>query len=195
MEAVMDSLGSLKERGILSHDQVAQLEMMIRMRSNFAVCGTALALKHTLMRALAAYAADRSPSERIVVVTESTEGYSLPDANMAALQFSDDQPFDKVLAAAMRMAPDRLMVDTPLKGPAAYDVLQAMVHTRGSGICLNASAESALTRLNEAIHQHPDGALAAGLAASSVDVFVDVRQRGPGLDQPAIIAFRLVAAR
>jgi Flp pilus assembly CpaF family ATPase len=79
----------------------------------------------------------------------------------------------------MRMGPDRFMVDEPLKGPATYDVLRAMITTRGSVITHSASGSLAPSRLMEGILQHPDGpAAAVELLARSIDVIVDMKQRG-----------------
>jgi Flp pilus assembly CpaF family ATPase len=144
------TLQDLINQGSLDSRMAYFLNACVLAKLNFLVCGGTGSGKTTLMNALAAFV---PKGERLVTI-EDTPELAIPHANSVRLQTKPQTPTApaitarELLANALRMRPDRILVGECRRGE-AFDMLQAMnTGHAGSMTTLHAnSPRDGLTRL------------------------------------------------
>jgi len=138
------TLEDLQGDGVLSAGMVEFLDTCVRTRRNVLVCGAPSARTATLTGALA----QRIASTDRIVVVEPVPEIELPQPHVVHLEARAPSRMRSLVANALRMHPDRLVVHE-LAGPEALEVVIAMAGGQeGTIASLHASsANDALARL------------------------------------------------
>ncbi len=179
--------GGWVERGAVSEDAAAFLEGCVSERLNVLVTGATGSGKSTLLRALA----ERIPADERIVVVEDTLELVLRHPHVVRLECvpaREGHPGVRVaelVANALRMRPDRLIVGEIRTPREAYAALEALAtgHPGSATTIHGADAEEALARL-ELLLLRADAAIPLVAARAHVrrafDVVVSVERGADG---------------
>jgi pilus assembly protein CpaF len=175
------TLAALAQRGALSSAMAEFLELALRARRNVAVSSTQPAAGQTLLAALAA----AIPSEERLVSVERVATIELGRDNWVQLEARPPQvTLPAVLESALRMRPDRLLVDD-VQGPEALELMQTLAGGEG-GALLGVRADSprqALARLETLVQAAAPQMLprvASQLCAQAIHIVVEATRTPDG---------------
>jgi pilus assembly protein CpaF len=146
--------GELVRAGMLSSEALTQLQRAVSGRENILISGGTGTGKTTLLNALAAFIQD---DERVVVIEDTSE-VQIEKPNLRRFEARQEQQglpsvtIRKLLKAALRMRPDRILLGE-VRGEEAFDLLQAMnTGHSGSVSTIHAStARQTLTRFTTCV--------------------------------------------
>lgn len=157
-------------------------------KKNILVSGGTGSGKTTLTTALLQELSDVAPDDRIVVM-EDTREITLSSANVVYLKSSDEVTMCDLLAAVLRLRPDRIIVGE-IRGKEALDLLKAWNTGHPGGVCtLHAnSAQSALSRFESLILEAQNLSIPfiRSLVSDAVDIIVHIQRNkktGPVVSQ------------
>lgn len=147
-------------------------------KKNILVSGGTGSGKTTLTTALLQELSDVAPDDRIVVM-EDTREITLSSANVVYLKSSDEVTMCDLLAAVLRLRPDRIIVGE-IRGKEALDLLKAWNTGHPGGVCtLHAnSAQSALSRFESLILEAQNLSIPfiRSLVSDAVDIIVHIQR-------------------
>ena len=147
-------------------------------KKNILVSGGTGSGKTTLTTALLMELFDVAPDDRIVVM-EDTREIALASANVVYLKSSDEVTMCDLLAAVLRLRPDRIIVGE-IRGKEALDLLKAWNTGHPGGVCtLHAnSAISALSRFESLILEAQNLSIPfiRSLISDAVDIIVQIQR-------------------
>ena len=202
------SLDDLDDRGVFAstdnrvnrpqHAQLAELHhardwrrffpLAVRERQTIILSGDTGSGKTTVARAIAA---EIPADERLVIIEDAVE-FTLPHRNLVSLRYSKgDQGMARVqpeqlIAAALRMRPDRILMQE-LRDGAAWSFIRGVAagHPGSITTCHAKSAEGAFDALAIMLKEHDAGkhladADAALLLRSSIDIIAHCERRPDG---------------
>lgn len=157
-------------------------------KKNILVSGGTGSGKTTLTTALLQELSDVAPDDRIVVM-EDTREITLSSANVVYLKSSEEVTMCDLLAAVLRLRPDRIIVGE-VRGKEALDLLKAWNTGHPGGVCtLHAnSTTSALARFESLIleAQNLNIPFIRSLVSDAVDIIVHIQRNkkiGPVVTQ------------
>ena len=157
-------------------------------KKNILVSGGTGSGKTTLTTALLQELSDVAPDDRIVVM-EDTREITLSSANVVYLKSSEEVTMCGLLAAVLRLRPDRIIVGE-VRGKEALDLLKAWNTGHPGGVCtLHAnSATSALARFESLILEAQNLSIPfiRSLVSDAVDIIVHIQRNkkiGPVVTQ------------
>ena len=160
----------------------------LKTKKNILVSGGTGSGKTTLTTALLQELSEVSPEDRIVVM-EDTREIELASANVVYLKSSDEVTMCDLLAAVLRLRPDRIIVGE-IRGKEALDLLKAWNTGHPGGVCtLHAnSAQSALSRFESLILEAQNLSIPfiRSLVSDAMDLIVHIqrdKKRGPIVSQ------------
>lgn len=141
------TLADYIESGILQPDQAEHLREAVTGRKNILVAGGTGSGKTTLLNALLAELADAGNDDRLVII-EDTRELRVFAANHTRLETAINVGMTQLLAATMRLRPDRIIVGEVRDG-AALALLKAWGtgHPGGLATVHAETAQGALNRL------------------------------------------------
>ena len=147
-------------------------------KKNILVSGGTGSGKTTLTTALLQELSDVAPDDRIVVM-EDTREITLSSANVVSLKSSEEVTMCDLLAAVLRLRPDRIIVGE-IRGKEALDLLKAWNTGHPGGVCtLHAnSAQSALSRFESLILEAQNLSIPfiRSLVSDAVDIIVHIQR-------------------
>lgn len=117
----------------------------IRNRENILIVGGTNSGKTTLLNAISRLLAEYAPNDRLVIIEDTPEIQS-SSANVLQLRTSDNIDIQRLVKAAMRSRPDRIIIGEARDGGAALDLLKAWNTGHPGGIA-TIHANSALEGL------------------------------------------------
>lgn len=133
------------------------LRWMVRARKNIAIAGSTGSGKTTFLNALLA----EVPEDQRVLTIEDTAELQVATPNYVGLEAAPDLgvTIRSLVRLALRMRPDRIIVGE-VRGPEAYDLLDAMNTGHSGGACsLHADSPLlALARLESMVRMNQDAA-------------------------------------
>lgn len=157
-------------------------------RKNILVSGGTGSGKTTLTTALLQELSDLCPDDRIVVMEETRE-IELSSANVVYLKSSEEVTMCDLLAAVLRLRPDRIIVGET-RGKEALDLLKSWNTGHPGGLCtLHANtAISALARFESLILEAQNLSIPfiRSLVSDAVDIVVHIqrdKKTGPKIVQ------------
>ena len=160
-----------KEMGKLLKEALAS-------RKNILVSGGTGSGKTTLTTALLQELSDVAPDDRLIVMEDTSE-ITLSSANVLYLKSTDKVTMCDLLAAVLRLRPDRIIVGE-IRGKEALDLLKAWNTGHPGGVCtLHAnSAQSALSRFESLILEAQNLSIPfiRSLVSDAVDIIVHIQR-------------------
>ncbi len=178
-------LRALQTRDTLNAAMGTFLSLCIATRKNILVCGAPSSGKEAVLGALASEVA---AGERLITVVEVSHLHLTRERWTAlecrpGLGIAPDVGLDELIAGALRMNPDRLVV-ADVKGKEAFRLIQSMNAACDGTLCSISGEGSleALTRFSQLCSIGAGGHLAAvrEMVASAVQVVVHVVRYGDG---------------
>jgi len=180
------SLEDLMRAGTLDRKMAFFLSLVVMGRLNLLICGGTGAGKSTLLNALLKFV----PKQERLIIIEDTPELQLEHINSVRLQTkpqtpgSPSIPARELVANALRMRPDRIVVGECRRGE-AFDMIQAMnTGHEGSMTTIHSnSPRDSLARLETlALMGAPELPLAAirRQVASTIDVIVQLKRMRDG---------------
>jgi len=167
------------------------LDWAVTSRQNIAVCGSTGSGKTTFINAML----EKVPHDNRVVTIEDTAELRVAAPNYVGWEAQDDKGISvrRLIKLALRFRPDRIILGE-VRGPEAYDLLDAMNTGHSGGICsLHADNPLfALYRLESMVRMNPDAANLPLSAlrtqiANTFNIVVFCARRG-GIRRPVEIA-------
>src|SRR6185369_1395542 len=151
----------------------------LRAEHNIIITGATLSGKTVLLDTLLAEMPRLLGEQLRLIVIEDTHELHVAARNRVTLRATEAQPMRVLVHAAMRMRPDRLIIDE-VRGAEALEMLKAWNTGHGGSACTvhASSAAQALRRLKTAVQE-------AGVPADPefigevVDLLVMMKRRGP----------------
>ncbi|MEO1024427.1 MAG: ATPase, T2SS/T4P/T4SS family [Pseudomonadota bacterium] len=181
------TLETIKNAGSMTHSMMKFLEACVKSRMNIVISGGTGSGKTAMLNALSQFIDD---SERVVTIEDTAE-LRLTSRHVVTLQArpagtesSADISIQRLVANALRMRPDRIIVGE-CRGAEAFDMLQAM-NTGHAGSMTTAHAntpQEMLLRLESLVQMgFPEmpGASIKRHIASAVDFIVQVQRNEVG---------------
>jgi type IV secretion system protein VirB11 len=160
---------------ILRHDDAEVIRQAIRRRSNILVVGGTGSGKTTLVNALLHEIATATPDDRVAVI-EDTRELRIASRNAIFLRTTLEADVTRLLRAAMRLHPKRIVVGE-VRGPEADGLLLAWNSGHPGGVCtIHAnSGEDGLHKLVRYVAQSPNSrTLAATAIAAELPRLIDL---------------------
>lgn len=174
------SLSQYVPRSMTPHTKQILMEAL-RTRKNIIVSGGTSSGKTTLTSALLSELQEIAPHDRIAIMEDTAE-IQIRHDNVVPEKTSREATMTALLAANMRMRPDRIILGE-IRGPEAFALLKAWNTGHPGGIStLHAnSALSALARFETLILEAQDVSIPfiRSLIADAVDIVVQIERR-PG---------------
>lgn len=186
-----DGMPDLKEVAKGGEALLEFFDWMIKTRQNIAVCGSTGSGKTTFMNALL----ERVPEDNRVVTIEDTAELKVKVPNYVGWETheGEDITMRRLIKLALRFRPDRIILGE-VRGPEAYDLLDAMNTGHSGGICsLHADNPLfALYRLESMVRMNPNASNLPLTAlrtqiANTFNIVVFCARRG-GIRRPVEIA-------
>ena len=167
------------DKRIMTMAQKEAIEEAVRNRENILVAGGTGSGKTTLANAILHAVSVLTPDHRIVVIEDTLE-LQCSSPNVVFLRTSINTDMTRLLKATMRLRPDRIVVGEVRDG-AALALLKAWNtgHPGGAGTVHANSAEAALARVGQLIHEAGTPPVPE-LIAEAVNVVVFIRRTSTG---------------
>lgn len=145
------TLSDYQADGIMTPEQVGQVERAIRARENILVVGGTGSGKTTLTNAILDGVARLTPDDRLVII-EDTNEIQCSAANKVILRSNKDVSMNHLLKVTMRMRPERIVVGE-VRGGEALALLKAWNtgHPGGVATVHANDARSGLTRVESLV--------------------------------------------
>ncbi len=184
-------LQEYERQGITSASQRAAVEAAIRERRNILVVGSTGSGKTTLTNAVIAYMVEVAPGHRLLIM-EDTGELQCTAKNALIQRATDGADMQRLLKAAMRFRPDRIIVGEVRDG-AALALLKAWNTGHPGGACtIHANdARAGLTRLEQLIAEVSQNPMQP-VIAEAVDLIVSIAKAD---NEPGRIVREVVAVR
>lgn len=150
-DSLSDEDNNLLEMSTNTFDFLVQA---IRKRENILIVGGTNSGKTTLLNAICHLLAEYAPDDRLLIIEDTPEIQS-SGKNVVQLRTSDNVDIRRLVKAAMRSRPDRIIIGEARDGGAALDLLKAWNtgHPGGVATIHANSALEGLYRLEELIEE------------------------------------------
>lgn len=183
------TLAQYEAAGIMTAAQRRALETVIAGRRNILVTGGTASGKTTLLNALIDHIARVAPDHRLVIIEDLAE-LQCAQPNAVLLHTSDTVDMQRLVRAAMRLRPDRILVGET-RGGECLDLLKAWHsgHPGGLSTIHADDARDGLARLELLLLERTQNPLSK-LVASAINVIVHITKTtgSPGRRVEEIVA-------
>lgn len=167
------TLAEYEAAGVMTATQRQAIELAVATRRNILITGGTASGKTTLGGAILAHMAKATPDDRVIVLEDTVE-LKIPARNSVALRTTHTCDMRRLVRAAMRLRPDRLVIGEVRDG-AALDFIKALNTGHSGGFCTVHADDcrAALLRMEQliqevSIHKMPEA------IAQAINVIVAV---------------------
>ncbi len=170
-------LSQYEEEGRITPEAIAYLRNALRDEKNIAVSGGTSSGKTTFTNALVAELVEIAPQDRLIVIEDTAE-LQCATRNKQCFVTTETVTMQRLVRAAMRFRPDRILVGE-VRGGEALELLKAWNTGHPGGITtLHANnAAAALLRIEMLVSEVSASPMSA-LIGEAVDVVVHMEERG-----------------